>query len=34
MPRNENEMFETPPEILMPGNSALINRVASMKLIA
>ncbi len=34
LPRNENEMLLTPPEILAPGQTFLICRVASMKLIA
>ena len=32
LPRNENERFETPPEIFAPGQRSLMMRVASMKL--
>jgi hypothetical protein len=28
-PRNENERFETPPEIFTPGQAALIRGIAS-----
>ena len=34
LPRNENERLLTPPQILTPGQAALICRVASMKLTA
>jgi hypothetical protein len=31
LPRNENEMLETPPLTLQSGSSCLMRRVASMK---
>ena len=31
LPRNENETFETPPEILAPGRFSLIHLVAWKK---
>ena len=34
LPRNENDRFDTPPEIFAPGQVCLMVRVASMKLTA
>jgi hypothetical protein len=34
LPRNENDTFDTPPDTLAPGSSALMRRVASMYSIA